>query len=154
MVLYAPFPLIWYATWPCSEKVLTFWHHPPGLGVDVLANISYHVAAFVIPLSLISNMTIYWNSWILTLWPQGWGGGICRQNVCYHVAAFLILFNLTCNMTMFWKSWILTLPPESTQEVGHRPSIKNHVWYVSYLLYFCLHVKFRKKYCWLQNLNT
>ena len=21
MVLYAPFPLIWYTTWPCSEKV-------------------------------------------------------------------------------------------------------------------------------------
>ena len=24
MVLYAPFPLIWYATWPCSKKV-EFW---------------------------------------------------------------------------------------------------------------------------------
>ena len=32
---------------------------------------------------------------------------------------------------------LLTPPPKSNQGVRRRPSIENHVWYVSYLLYLC-----------------
>ena len=76
--------LIWYATWPWSEKV-EFWPTdsiPRVGGVQGgLWAASNHVAAFVI---------------------------LC--NICYQDAAFMIVFNLICNMTMFWKSWILTNP--------------------------------------------
>ena len=122
-------------------------------------NIFYHVAAFLIPFNLICNITVFWKSWILTFWLQpggpgmeaggggGGGKGVCWQNICHHAAAFVIPFNLICNMTVFWKSWILTLIPlpKSTQGVRYRPSVENHVWYVSYLFYLCLHSKFQLK---------
>ena len=98
-------------------------------------NICYHVAAFVILFNLICSMTMFWTSWMLTLWPKtqgqgvGWVG-VCKQNICYHAAVFVIHFSLICNMKVFWKSLILTPPPQSTQGVGHRPSIKNHIFIV------------------------
>ena len=61
--------------------------------------------------NLICNRTMFWKSWILTYWPQGLDGGVCRQNICYHFAALVIYLNLICNMFMFWKSCILTLRP-------------------------------------------
>ena len=130
MVLYAPFPLIWYATWPFSEKnILTFNPHP---------RTEYMLACCFIPYNLLCNMTMFWKSWILTFWPQpyGWGGvsagkifatvvlhswfhiiwyssenvefwphleGRGEQNICYHVAANVIPFYFICNMNIFQK---------------------------------------------------
>ena len=60
--------------------ILTFW--PLGLGGRGVwrQNIFDHVAAFLIPLYLICNMTMFWGSGILTFWPQtqgqGGGGGV------------------------------------------------------------------------------
>ena len=67
MVLYAPFPLICYATWPCSEKVEFRPIDPtPMVGGGGMVErgvceqtICYHVAAFIIPFTLICNMTMY-----------------------------------------------------------------------------------------------
>ena len=73
ILLQSWFSLIWYATWPCSETV----------------------AALVILLNLICNMTMFWKS---EFWPTdpilwvGVGAGVCGQNICYNVAAFVILF--------------------------------------------------------------
>ena len=100
MVLYAPFPLNCYATWPCSEKVICFLLNRKVCRL----NICYQVAAFVIPF-------IWCATWPFSdkveFWPftptLGQGGGVCRQNICKHAAAFAIPFNLICNMTMFWK---------------------------------------------------
>ena len=39
-------------------------------GVVCWENISYHVAAFVIPFNLIGNMAMFWRSWILSFWPH------------------------------------------------------------------------------------
>ena len=99
----------------------------PGDAVVCGQNTCYHVAAYVILLNLICNMTIFCvcgqnicypvaayvillnfdmqhdhvlkklNFDLLT--PSG--GGVSEQNICYHVAAFVILFNLVCNMAMF-----------------------------------------------------
>ena len=85
MFVHQWFSLIWYATWPCSEKV-EFWPRPQGMGVRGWVgvcgqNICYHVAASVILFNLIGNKTMFWKSWILTFWPQpqgqgwGWEGG-------------------------------------------------------------------------------
>ena len=131
MLLHLFFFLIWFATWPCSEKV-EFWPNPQGqggLGVGsgerrgCRQNIWYHVAAFFFLFNLICNMTMVWKRWN---WPfdpnlrgRGVGSwvGVWEQNICHHATAFVIPFNLICNMTLFWKSWILTFwppPPKST----------------------------------------
>ena len=92
--------------------------------------------------------------WSVICHPTYWVG-ICWQNICYHAAApgllrfvipFKLIFYLICNMTVFWKSWILTFWPHplSPQGQRHRPSFENHVWYVSYFLYLCLHANFCK----------
>ena len=82
MLLHSWFPLIWYATWPYSDKteILIFW--PLTLGSwrrrawgGLRANICYHVAAFMIPFNLICNMTMFRKSWLLTyLLGQEHGG--------------------------------------------------------------------------------
>ena len=65
-MLHASFSLIWYTTWPYSEKVW-FWPFDPfihsrglGGGGSVRKNISYHVPSCVIPFNLVCNMTIFW----------------------------------------------------------------------------------------------
>ena len=66
MLLHSRFPLIRYATWPCSLKV-EFWPIDPipragggGGGAKYLLTPSLGL----------------------------WGSGVCWQNICYHVAAF------------------------------------------------------------------
>ena len=122
MLLHQWFPLIWYATWPSSEKVKFYlWLQPLGpprgqtQAFDQKSGLICFL--FIVPLSafatmllhsrfpLICNMIMFWKKLILTFWPPGpGGGGVCRGNICYHVAAFVIPFKLICNMTMFWKS--------------------------------------------------
>ena len=106
MLLHLWFQLIWYATWPCSEKV-EFWPFDPtpaSAGRELwVQNSCYHVAACVIPFNLICNMTIFWKVKFSPPSHQG-RGGVCGQNICYNVAAFVIPFNFICNMTIFWKS--------------------------------------------------
>ena len=72
MLLPASSALIWYATWLLTEKrySLTFWPHPLGRGCVCGQNICYHVAASVVSLNLICNMTIFWKSLILTSAPR------------------------------------------------------------------------------------
>ena len=99
--------------------------------------------------NLICNMTVFWKSWMLTT-PQvsggGVGGGLWVKYLlpCCWIRDSL---KLICNMTMFWKSWILTFwtqppPPPPVHPVDRTQALdQNHVWYASYLLYLCLHVK-------------
>ena len=118
------FHLLWYATWPWSEK-FEFWHIDPyfrwgGSAGEIIATMLLY---FVIPLNLICNMATFWINWILTYWHHllgggGGGMGVCGQNICYHVNAFLIPFNLIFNMTMYWKSWTLTYWPQSPGSGG------------------------------------
>ena len=150
MWLHSWFSLIWYATLTCSEKV-ELW--PTDLIPRVWGRWRSAGKMFATML-LHSWVSLIWYAtltcsgkvefWPTDLIPRVWGRGRGRglQNNCYIVAAFMILFNLICNMTMFWKGWILTPPLTSTPAVRLRPSIENHTWYVSYLLYHCLHVKF------------
>ena len=73
MLLHSWFPLIWYATWHCTEKV-ELWPLDPRVRGGVCGqNIGYHVAAFLILFNLICNMTMLWKSWILANWPQPQG---------------------------------------------------------------------------------
>ena len=77
--------LFWYLNWGQISyfdikklqhgyvlKKVEFWHLDPQcwLGGVCWQNISYHVAAFVIPFHLICNMTMFWRSWILSFWPH------------------------------------------------------------------------------------
>ena len=102
-LLHLWYPLIWYATWPCSEKV-EFW--PKGRGGGGVCG------------EIFATMLLH--SWFPLIWYATWpcsekvefwpidltpwvGSGGCRQNVRYHVAAFPVLYNLICKMTMLWK---------------------------------------------------
>ena len=99
--------ILYYTSWH------KFWHLNPSVGRGesagkIFPTMLLHLWFFF---NLICNRTMFWTSWILTYWPQGLGGGVCRQNICYHFAALVIYLNLICNMFMFWKSCILTLRP-------------------------------------------
>ena len=117
----------------------------------------YHVAAFVITFNLICNMPMFWKRWILIFWPhpKGRGEGSGWQTICNLVATFLVPFKLICNMAMFWKTWIWPFDPtpKSTRGVEPRISIQNHLWYVSYSMYLCLHAQKILKTELLLNLN-
>ena len=119
MVLYAPFPVICYATWPCSKKV-EFRPIDPTPRVEMgvkgevcRQNICDHVAAFQIPFhNLICNMTMFWKSWI---WPKdpipgGRGGGGGPQPkyllLCCCIS-WLPLFDMQ-QWPRSEKGWILT----------------------------------------------
>ena len=153
LLLHSWFHLIWYATWPCSEKVeLWPFDSTPGFGVGGCRhNTCYHFSAFVIPSNMICNMTIFWKkvefwSYDHTFRVRGWGWGVCCQNICYHVALFVIPFYLICNMTMFWKSWILTfwprpLSPPRGSDRGLRSKIAFDMCHIYCNLF--LHVKFQ-----------
>ena len=118
MVLYAPCLLIYYATWPCPEKV-EFWpidRYPRVGGGELRTNSCYHVAAIVIPFNLICNMTMLWKSWSFTYWPHlqgrrcvcvGGGGGVLRAKYllpCCCIPDSLRHETWPC----FEKKWILT----------------------------------------------
>ena len=136
MLLHSWFPLTWYATWPCSEKV-DFWPLNPspqavgeGSAGKIFVTMFLH---FIIPFNMICNETMFWKSWTLTYWPHplvSWGrGGVCGHYICYHFVAFCDRFNLICNMTMFWKSWLLTFWP-------HHPGSRGRL-QTKYLLPWC-----------------
>ena len=140
MWLHLWFHLSWYATWPCFEKVnFDILTPPPGSGGGRRGSVG-KIYATTFPHSWF--YLIWYAIWTCSgkveFWPfdprvRGWGwAGLRGQSICYHVAAFMFPFNVICNMIMFWKSWIFTFWPH--QGVWHRPSIKNNVWYVSYLL--------------------
>ena len=77
MLLPASSALIWYATWLLSEKYIVCPFDPPppppppplGRGCVCWQNICYHVAASVVSLNLICNMTIFWKSLVLASAP-------------------------------------------------------------------------------------
>ena len=102
-------PLIWYGTWPCSDKVV-FWLLTPTSGSTFggvcRQNICYHVD----PIPRV-------------------GRGICGLKSCYHAAAFMIPFDLICNMTMFWFCWSLTFWPN--------PNVRGWGLQAKYLLPYC-----------------
>ena len=121
------FPLIWYATWPCSEK----------LNFDILTP---RVRGWggggvcVLPCCYISwSHLIRYATWPCSekveFWLGSWGKGegACGQNICYHIAAFLIPFNFICNMTIFWK-WNFHLWPQAQ---GQRVGVcRNRLWFL------------------------
>ena len=117
MLVYTSFPLIWYATWPHSDFILSFMTLPTGWRCVLVKNMCLHGAPSSIPFNLVCSMTTFRKIYGLTFWPHPLGQGcVCGQNICYHVAANIVSFNLKFSMTIFWKSLILTLapPPKST----------------------------------------
>ena len=109
------FPLMWYATWPCSEKVDILPTDPITRVRSAGKIFATMLLYFMIPINLICNMTMFWENWILAWGPfsrvRVGDVEVCAQKKCYFVAALLIPFNLICNMTMFWKCLILTFWP-------------------------------------------
>ena len=105
MVLYAPFPLIWYASWLLSEKnALTFWPNPGPEGVSM-----DKIFATIL---LYASYSLIW----LTTWPYSekmniWHfdptqgvGSVCEDRIF----AFIVLyapfpFNLICHIATFRK---------------------------------------------------
>ena len=71
-LLHSSFPLIWYETWPFSEKG-EFWPFDrthDRRGMEVYGhNSCYHFAACVISFNSICNITIFWKSWNFDLCP-------------------------------------------------------------------------------------
>ena len=114
MLLHSWFPLIWYATWPCSE-IVEFWPFDPrvrgmGGGGGLQQN-------FVIPFNVICNMTMFWKNNILPTDP------IPRVRSAAKIYAtrllhFLIPFNLICNMTLFWKVELWPFDPRLGGSAG------------------------------------
>ena len=115
MLVHSWFSLIWYVTWPCSEKVnfdlFDPIHRIGGVGGGVYGqNICYHFSAFVILINLICIMTVFWKSWILTFWPHplslgGTDTGL-RSKITFDM--FLIfctsvwMRNFRKHLTTFW----------------------------------------------------
>ena len=109
MLLHLWFPLIWYATWPCSEKV-EFWS--PGSGGGERGSASKIFTAVLLhswfPLILYATWPCHEKVEFQPFYPtprvQGTG---LQTKYLRHVEVFVIPFNLICNMTMFWKSKII-----------------------------------------------
>ena len=104
MLLHTWFPLIWYATWPCSDKTDFFYLLTPYPRVmeeegGLSAKICYHVAAFMIPFNLICNMTMFDKSWLLTYLLGQEHGGLW--------AKYLLLF---CCISWSHLIWYATWP--------------------------------------------
>ena len=121
ILVYTSFTLIWYATWPLSEKKrnLTLWPHPRGRGCVYGQHICFHCDLCSIPFNLICNMTTFRKKNDLTFWTHPRGQGcVCAENIYYHVAACIVSFNLICNMTIFWKSLILASAPPHQSTPG------------------------------------
>ena len=112
MILHLWLPLIWYATWPCSEKV-ELWPFDPNPRVREVVGLQAKnlqpCCCIRDSLYFICNMTLLWKGWILTFWhtPRVSARKIFPTMMLH----FVIPFNLMCNMTMFWKSRILTFWP-------------------------------------------
>ena len=87
--------------------------------------------------NLICNLTMFLKSWILTFWSQGQGIGVSgalRSKYllpwcCIHDSLKIDMQNDHVRKKLNFD--VFTPLPKSTQGVGHRYSIKNHVWYVS-----------------------
>ena len=133
-MFYTSFRLIWYATWPPSEKkcfdLLT-----PSSGRWCVKgkNICLHDVLCFIAVNLICNMTTFRKE------NKNWHFDpkyVYGQNVCYHVIVCFILLNLYATWlyaekVVFWQ-WPKPLGPPSY----------NPAWFVSYLLFLCLHANF------------
>ena len=85
----------------------------------------------------------------MTFWPHPLGQGcVCGQNICYHMllpASSALIWYATwpySEKVQFWPGPCPLSPPNG---LGPRPLDWNPVWYVSYLLLLCLHVKFQQK---------
>ena len=120
MLLQSWFPLIWYAKWPCSDKV-EFWPQPQDQGGGVQAEYWLPCCCIHDSFNLIWNMTIFWKSWILTFWPHSlgsWERGTVGKLFDIMLLHYLIPFNLTCYMTMFSKRWSLTYWPVGSGSGG------------------------------------
>ena len=124
-LLHLWFPLIWYATWPCSKKwILTFWSHhlspPRGSGTGLRSKINFdmfhiyctsvcsccHVAAFRIP--LMCSMTMFWKSWILTFWGERGAAGKIFATMLLHLR-FPLIWYATWSCSAKVKFDLLTL---------------------------------------------
>ena len=125
MLLHSGFILMWYATWPCSEKV-EFWNLIPitGSGGEYDWAIRGLRAKYLLQCCCIERFPIIWyaaqscsKSWILTYWPhrQGQGRGSAGK-IFAAVLLYIWFFNLICNMTIFWiiKFW----PTDPIPRVG------------------------------------
>ena len=113
------FHLIWYATWPCFEKVyFDILTQPPGPDGGRRGSAG---KIFVTTFPHLWFYLLWYAIWPCSekveFWPvdprvRGWPWArLLGQNICYHVAAFKFPFKLICNMIMFRKSWILTFWP-------------------------------------------
>ena len=127
MLLHSWFSFIWYATWPCSEKVhfdlLT--HKVRGAvggggggrgGGKIFATMLLHY--FVIAFSLICNMTLFWKKWTLTCWPLGSGVPAKYLLKCCNISWLHLTWYATWPCAEKMKSDISTLSPYGLGEWG------------------------------------
>ena len=109
-VLYAPFSLIWYATWLLSEKKMTFDPTPGIKGVCKDRLCAYMV---------LNSLKTWYATWLVTFRKKFWPLNphkrvecVFKDRICAcMLLAFMIPFNLLCNMNMLWKIWIMTFSP-------------------------------------------
>ena len=127
MMLYAPFPLVWYATWLLSEKMS--WTFDLTLRAEGVCKDK--ICAFMVlyaPFSLIWYATWLLSKKIFDLFTPSPGSRVWLQhNICYHVAACIIPFNLICNMPIFWKSSILAPVPPPKSNQGADPGLQTKI---------------------------
>ena len=141
MVLYTPFPLIWYATWLHSEK--KFWTFDPTPGAEVV--FKDRICAWVV---LYAPFPLIWYAtWLLSeqncceLLTPPQGPRVCvRREYVLACALCYIPFNFICNMTTFRKkSFDLLTPPQGlrvcvwTEYVLAWCPMLHLIWYTTWL---------------------
>ena len=106
-------PIIWYATWTCSEN-FWFWpvdHYPgsEGGGRYVGKMFATMLLHFVIRFNLICNMPMFWKRWILTFWPHPLGYWRALKAKHLLPCCCILWFRLfDMQHDHVWKKWILT----------------------------------------------
>ena len=103
VVLYAPFPLIWYATWLLSEQKWCDLLTPPQ-GPRVCVRREYVLASVLcyISFKFICNITSFRKQSFDLLTPSQ-GLRVCMDRICACMVLYAP-FNLICNMTTFRKN--------------------------------------------------
>ena len=95
MVLYAPFPLIWFATWLISEnKCFDLWAHSRGPGLD------QNIALF--PLTWYATWLLSEKN-VFTFWPYLGVECVCKDRICDCMVRY-VPFHL-----IWYAAWLISV---------------------------------------------
>ena len=141
------FPLIWYTTWPCSEKV-KYWPIDPiprirGYAGKIFAIMLLHLW---FSLDMQHDHVLEKFNFDLSTPIAEPRVGVCGQNIFYHAAAFGDSLYLICIMTMFRKrQTILTHWPYPKDQGECGQNICYHVAALVILFRYAIRPCFEKK---------